>query len=241
MNPMRQLSNELHRLPVLLDPSPDKWKPHHLFNGSTPNLDNLGCHMSGLVKSHSPHPPHEHPHEELLLVLANSVDIILPNHDSKQMRLTVGDFVYYPAGFSHTIVGVSDEPANYFMLKWRNDPKPAGDSLRFEKFETFGAEPDDKGQSGWKARKVFEGRTEYLSKLHCHVSQLSVGAGYQPHVDAHDVAMILIQGEVDTLGQRLPAPAVIFHSAGEPHGICNVGNEAARYVVFEFHRNGKSN
>jgi hypothetical protein len=60
-------------------------------------------------------------------------------------------------------------------------------------------------------------------------------SGYPPHADAYDVAIVLFSGEVETLDQRVTAPAVIYYSAGEPHGMRNVGDQPARYLVFEFH------
>ena len=45
----------------------------------------------------------------------------------------------------------------------------------------------------------------------------------------------LITGKVETLGKTLEPGGSVFYPAGEPHGMRNVGNERARYLVFEFH------
>jgi quercetin dioxygenase-like cupin family protein len=86
-------------------------------------------------------------------------------------------------------------------------------------------EPDE--EVGWKPYPAF--------KLQAHVTVLEPGEGYDPHVDSYDVAVVVLEGEVETIGGRAAAYDVIFHRAGEPHGMRNVGTEAARYVVFEFH------
>ena len=92
-----------------------------------------------------------------------------------------------------------------------------------------------KGEVGFHPRLVFEGATGGLRKLHCHASTLTPGAGYDAHIDAHDVAIIVLKGEVEILGQCLGPHALIFYTAGEPHDLRNVGSAVAEYVVFEFH------
>jgi hypothetical protein len=54
------------------------------------------------------------------------------------------------------------------------------------------------------------------------------------------VAIVVLEGEVATLGKRVGPHSVIFYRSGEPHGIRNPGESLAKYVVFEFHgRYGK--
>jgi hypothetical protein len=81
---------------------------------------------------------------------------------------------------------------------------------------------------------LFRHATKYLGLLTCHVTVLQPGAGYESHVDAYDVAILLLAGTVKTIGQTVRAPSVIFYQSGEPHGMRSVGAEPARYLVFEF-------
>ena len=53
-------------------------------------------------------------------------------------------------------------------------------------------------------------------------------------IDAYDVGIIVLEGEVETLGERV-SQGVIFYRAGEPHGIRNPSQSMAKYIVFEFH------
>jgi hypothetical protein len=64
------------------------------------------------------------------------------------------------------------------------------------------------------------------------------GGGYAPHVDAYDVAILVLEGTVETLGQTCGPNTVIFYAAGESHGMRNVGPIPARYIVWEFHAPG---
>jgi hypothetical protein len=91
------------------------------------------------------------------------------------------------------------------------------------------------GAGSYRTKLLFEGPTQCLRRLHCHISLLEPGAGYDPHADAYDVAIVVLDGKVETLGQRVGPHATIFHPAGQLHGIRNPGTVPARYVVFEFH------
>ena len=44
-----------------------------------------------------------------------------------------------------------------------------------------------------------------------------------------------LSGEVETIGQRVTPLGIIYYSAGELHGIRNVGTIPATYLVFQFH------
>src|SRR3972149_5461624 len=108
--------------------------------------------------------------------------------------------------------------------------------LTFGHFNMFEAMDDSEIEDGFCPRLVFEGPTVHLRKLHCHSSTLTPGAGYDPHIDAYDVAIVVIEGEVETLGESVGPNSVIFYPGGEPHGMYNPGKTIAKYVVFEFHK-----
>src|SRR5207253_7895586 len=82
---------------------------------------------------------------------------------------------------------------------------------------------------------VLEGSTHYLNKLHVHLTELQPGSGYASHADAHDVAIVVLSGSVETMGRRFERHGVIYFPAGEVHDMKNPGSATARYLVFEFH------
>ena len=43
------------------------------------------------------------------------------------------------------------------------------------------------------------------------------GAGYDPHVDANDMVIIVLEGEIETLGERVAPHGVVIYPTGEPH------------------------
>ena len=87
---------------------------------------------------------------------------------------------------------------------------------------------------------LFEGPSAYLSKLHSHLSILQLGAGYAPHQDGHDVAIVVLDGTVETMGRVVEPYGVVFYAAGEVHDMKNLGHAPACYLVFEFHKNTQS-
>ena len=234
-----QLTSRIYPLRVPLPPLEKGWKPYPIFSGSTADLRSVSCHASILTQGQCPHSPHRHDEEELLLLLAGEVDIIVSDAQApngyQRTRLKPGDFVYYPADFAHTLQTISEDPANYLMFKWVAEGTMTADPRLG--FGHFSVDPrqDRWAEGGFRAQVVFTGPTAYLRTLHCHVSTLTPGSGYDPHVDAYDVAIVVLEGECETLGERVGPHSVIFHPAGELHGMRNPGGVTAKYVVFEFH------
>jgi quercetin dioxygenase-like cupin family protein len=236
-----RLHSQMHALQLPLATDHEKgWTPYPLFFGSTPSIPMLGVHASALVPGYSPHPPHAHPEEELLLLLSGGLELIVPDEKNSQKTTCVCvqplQLLFYPAGFAHTIKTISAEPAQYLMLKWQNKFRDDSPALSFGSFNLCAFMADATNHDGFSPRLVFEGPTTYLKKLHFHVTTLAPQAGYAPHKDPYDVILVVLEGAVETLGRRAGPHSVIFYAAGEPHGMRNPSQTAsARYVVFELH------
>ena len=236
----KQLVTAIEHLNTPLPGDPVKrWKPYRLFDGETDILKNLTCHTSVLHPGFSPHPPHAHAEEEILIVLEGEAEIVIAHDESgdaaRVEHMTPGSLVYYPAYQYHTIRNVSGEPVNYLMLKWWAASAPPGDPLGVEVIKPEFVRADDTGRR-FAAEVLFEHSTAYLGKLHAHLTTLRPGGGYEPHADEYDVAIIMLSGEVETLDQIVRPLGAVFYAAGELHGMRNYSDEPARYLVFEFHR-----
>ncbi|MEW9804834.1 cupin domain-containing protein [Mesorhizobium sp. ZMM04-5] len=217
-------------------PVAEGFKPYHLLRGATPNVSDMESHVSVLSPGHSPHPPHHHVEEELLIVLDGEAELIIPDTadpaGARVERLTAGGIAYYPAYQYHTIRNVSSRPVTYLMYKWRAAPKETSGQLGTTILHTNQVQMPDRPMA---VSGLMESPTGYLSKLHAHLTTMKPGAGYDDHVDDHDVAIIVFDGTVDTLGKRIGPMGTAFSPAGEPHGLRNSGDVDARYLVFEFH------
>ncbi len=216
------------------------WKSHRLFKGQTRCLSLLDCHVSVLSKGVVPHEPHEHEDEELLIVLDGDAELELlgPDGNVSRNKVTPGSFAYYPRGQAHTIHNTSASPVTYVMFKWVSVSPgarlPQIETRILHKQEYARTTPSDRAEVVATVH-LFGGATGQLRRLQCHLSTVSPGGGYEPHTDAYDVGLVLLSGTVETLGQRLEAPALAFYSAGEAHGIRNAGADPASYLIFEFH------
>ena len=238
-----KLTSSIHRIKLPLKQDLGrKWTMFPFFRGSTPNVIDIECHVSILEQGEVPHPPHRHQEEELLILISGEVDLLLPGnesmHGSERQRLKVGEFVYYPANFPHTLQTLSKEHATYLMFKWHSvSPIYKSNSLGYGIYSSLNKQPEAMNDSAFQVQLLFEGPTDNLNRLHCHNSYLAPGGGYDEHFDSHDVAILVLEGEVDTLNERVGPNGVIFYRAGERHGMQNKGSIAARYIVFEFHGN----
>ena len=224
-------------LPLAEDPV-KRWRPFHQFRGPTSTLAGMSCHISVLSAGHSPHRPHIHGEEELLIVLDGAMEIELADDpggaNSRRCPMKPGMFSYYPATQHHTIHNTSAQPATYLMFKWLSAASGGETPLPASIFEHGQLVVPDKPVP-MATKLLFQQATDQLPKLHAHLTTLQPGAGYEAHADPYDVAIILFSGEVETVGERVKPLGVIYYSAGELHGMRNVGTVPATYLVFEFH------
>jgi uncharacterized cupin superfamily protein len=197
----------------------------------------MSVHVSVLSPGHSPHPPHAHPDEEILIVLDGEAELVISLNETglnaRCERLSVGSFVYYPAFQFHTIRNATAKPITYLMLKWTGPPRETGGPL-----ETTISRMEDIRQIAdgpFATQLVLEGPTHYLDKVHVHLTELRPGAGYAGHADVHDVAIVVLSGSVKTSDRRMERHGVLYFPAGEMHDMKNPGSAIARYLVFEFH------
>lgn len=235
--PLTSLIHELN-LP-LGDDAERGWKRHPLFLGTTPVIESMSCHAAVLSPGYSPHPPHAHQDEELLIVLDGEADLLVADRPSfegaRAIRVKAGDFAYYHALQHHTIRNPSSAPVSYLMFRWHGRiPAVGGQRLRAKVFRRPPAAASG-GARAFKTRNLFGAPTRWLGKLHCHTSRLEAGGGYAAHVDPYDVAILVQSGRVRTLGREVGPGGVIYYPKGERHGMRNAGDEPALYTVFEFH------
>ncbi len=220
----------------LAEDATKRWRAYPQFSGRTAALNIMSCHVSVLSAGHRPHPPHTHEEEELLVMLDGEVEVELaddPNGTAiRRHHMAPGMFSYYPIGQHHTIHNVSARPASYLMFKWRGGVADSETPLCASIFKPDAAVVEQKAVA---QKLLFEQPTHSLSKLQAHLTTLRPAAGYAPHADPYDVGIVLLSGEVETVGAGVRAPGIIYYAAGQAHGIRNVGAGPATYLVFEFH------
>ena len=180
------------------------WQPFPAFRGRTPTCTDMSCHASVLAGGQSPHEPHAHTEEEVLIPLHGAAELLIADRpdDPKPRveRIEPGAFVYYPAGQHHTIRNAGAAPIAYLMFKWRAGGGSGHPALGTEIVRFGDAAPAESAEGFW-SQALLDGPTEQLANLHSHFTVLQPGAGYEPHRDAHDVAIVTLAGRIETLGE----------------------------------------
>jgi quercetin dioxygenase-like cupin family protein len=88
-----------------------------VFQGPTATLDELECHITTLKRGESPHPPHKHPDEELIIVKEGTVESTL---EGKTYVLGPGSIILQASNEMHGIRNVGKTPATYHVIKWNS-------------------------------------------------------------------------------------------------------------------------
>ena len=85
------------------------------YNGPTDQLQGMCAGMATLDPGASPHPPHRHPEEEILIV-SHGTGII--ECDGKRIDVGPGAMMYCPAHMLHGITNTGSTQMTFYWSKW---------------------------------------------------------------------------------------------------------------------------
>ena len=88
-----------------------------VFQEPTATLDELEMHITTLDAGNSPHPPHTHPDEELLIVKEGTIESFI---DGKTTPLGPGGIIFHASNQPHTVKNTGATPATYYVIKWNS-------------------------------------------------------------------------------------------------------------------------
>ena len=98
------------------DAKPNDWgKVRQVMRTPTPTLDELEIHISTLAPGKSPHAPHQHVHEELLILKEGTLDTF---QSGKTTRVGPGAIIFQSSNELHNVTNVGTTPATYFVIGW---------------------------------------------------------------------------------------------------------------------------
>lgn len=95
------------------------------FWSPTATLDQFVVHMSTLDPGQSPHPPHQHPDEEMIFIKDGTMEITI---NDKVQRVGAGSVVFVGPNDMHGWKNVGNSRANYWVLRWwtaKTGPDPS--------------------------------------------------------------------------------------------------------------------
>ena len=81
----------------------------------TPTLDELEIHISTLEPGKSPHAPHQHEHEELLIVKDGTLETF---QSGAKSTVGPGGIIFQASNEFHNVTNIGKTPATYFVIGW---------------------------------------------------------------------------------------------------------------------------
>jgi mannose-6-phosphate isomerase-like protein (cupin superfamily) len=85
------------------------------INGDTPGSSQFVTGRLLLNPGESPHPPHVHPEEEVMIIEQGEGDIVV---DNKVTKVGPGSVMYTTPNVSHGIVNTGKVPIVFYFMKW---------------------------------------------------------------------------------------------------------------------------
>jgi quercetin dioxygenase-like cupin family protein len=92
-----------------------------LCKSRTATLDELEIHVTTLEPGKSPHPPHRHPNEELVIIRQGTVEAF---ENGEWKRLGPGSVIFSASNQLHGLRNVGSEPAVYHVVNWKTAATP---------------------------------------------------------------------------------------------------------------------
>jgi quercetin dioxygenase-like cupin family protein len=89
------------------------WRRH--LRGNTAGLKDVALSLFTLDPGQAPHPPHQHPEEELMILVSGSGVWHLGDKDRPARA---GVVVYAAPGTLHGLRNTGSGPLDYYVLKW---------------------------------------------------------------------------------------------------------------------------
>lgn len=89
---------------------------HIYFDGPTDQLKAMTAGSLLLKPGMSPHPPHQHPEEEFMVITEGSGEISM---DGKVTKVGPGSMMYAAGNQLHGIVNTGKSPLLFYFYKWQ--------------------------------------------------------------------------------------------------------------------------
>jgi len=85
------------------------------YNGPTDQLAGMCTGMAVVEPGATPHPPHQHPEEEFMIVADGTGEIFC---DGKTTQVGPGSIMYCAGNVLHGIVNTGKVPMTFYWSKW---------------------------------------------------------------------------------------------------------------------------
>ena len=103
-------------LPVRVDPKTHA-ESRQVFRGVTHDGFPIDLHITTMPPGQSPHPPHHHVHEEIMMVQQGKIEMTI---SGKTCVVGPGSVIFVHSNDEHGLKSVGDVPAQYFVFATGN-------------------------------------------------------------------------------------------------------------------------
>lgn len=86
-----------------------------VFDAPTPTLAEFECHVTTLNPGESPHAPHRHPEEELMVIKEGTLEAL---QGDKTNIVTTGGIIFEASNELHGLRNIGTNRATYFVFKF---------------------------------------------------------------------------------------------------------------------------
>jgi XRE family transcriptional regulator, regulator of sulfur utilization len=94
----------------------EKKKGRRFFYGAEHSGFNLEAHETVLGAGTETHPPHTHEHEEIIIVVAGTVEVFM---DGRTDTVEAGSVIYYEPNRPHNLRNAGTTPCRYYVIELR--------------------------------------------------------------------------------------------------------------------------
>jgi len=86
------------------------------FQGATDQIQSMTAGSLSLKPGMSPHPPHQHPEEEFMVITEGAGEITV---EGKPHQVGPGSMMYCASGHMHGITNTGQGPLLFYFYKWK--------------------------------------------------------------------------------------------------------------------------
>lgn len=127
---------------------------------ATATLDQLEVHITTLDPGQQSHPPHRHPHEEMMLLKEGTLEAFV---NGKHTPMPTGSILFLAPFDLHNVKNVGTTRATYFVITWRTPmTAPAPRAEQWKPDAGFTSLYNGKDLTRWcySDDETFDGKTE---------------------------------------------------------------------------------
>jgi quercetin dioxygenase-like cupin family protein len=94
----------------------DKGAVRSVFRAPSATLEELEYHITTLNPNQSPHPPHQHVNEEVIIVREGALEAFV---NGTWTPASNGSLIFFASNVPHTVRNVGPVPATYHVVNWK--------------------------------------------------------------------------------------------------------------------------